>query len=52
VDAAFMQLKQHERGIHAVWSGTGGVEVAKVRLSSGQAPASAASGPERRFRGA
>jgi hypothetical protein len=32
MDAAFMSFQQHESGIHAVWCGTGGVRVTKVRF--------------------
>jgi hypothetical protein len=32
VDAALMQLLQHERGIHAVWPGAGGAEVTGARF--------------------
>jgi hypothetical protein len=32
VDAAFMLLKQHERGIHAIQPGTSGAKVTEVRF--------------------
>jgi hypothetical protein len=38
MDAAFMQLKQHERGIHAVWSGADEASVTKVRFRPAPQP--------------
>jgi hypothetical protein len=32
VDAAFMQLQRHERGIHALWFGAGGARLANTRF--------------------
>jgi hypothetical protein len=34
MDAAFMSLELHERGIHALWLGTGGSGVTKIRFSA------------------
>jgi hypothetical protein len=43
MNAAFMSLKQHERGIHAVWSGAGEASVTEVRFRVGSAVGGAGS---------
>jgi hypothetical protein len=41
VNAAFMLLKQHERGIHTIHRGTSGAKVTEVRFQSRATPSRA-----------